>query len=228
MPKIRVVIADDHALIRAGLRALLSAPPDMEVVGEAGDGVVVVEQCRRARPEIVLMDLTMPGRGGISAIQDLRRSYPDVRAVVVTMHEDPAYLRQALLVGAAGYVLKKSLAQELISAIRAVHQGRVFVSPELAPAVPNGAPVPPPERSANGLLERLTEREREVARFTALGHTNAETAAQLHISERTVETHRLHIMTKLGLHTRADLVRFALEMQLIGERSKPPHGNSHS
>jgi two-component system, NarL family, response regulator NreC len=216
VPKIRILIADDHALVRAGLRSLLAAQPDMEVVGEAADGVVVVEQCRRLAPQVVLMDLTMPGRRGILAIQDLRQACPEARVLVVTMHEDPAYVRQALLAGAEGYVLKKSLATELISAVRALSQGQPFVTSALPAGALEFSGEPTASRKDRDVLDLLTPREREAATLIALGHTNAEVASLLHITDRTVETHRQHIMSKLGLRTRADLVRFALENQLLG------------
>ncbi|HEY5915009.1 MAG TPA: response regulator transcription factor [Verrucomicrobiae bacterium] len=216
MARIRILIVDDHALVRAGLRSLLAAQPDMEVVGEAADGVVVVGQCQRLAPEVVLMDLTMPGRRGISAIQELSHECPEVRVLVVTMHDDPAYVRQALLAGAAGYVLKQSLATELINAIRAVSKGQRFVTPALGSDAIEPAGIPPRAETAEHFLGLLTQREQEVASSVALGHTNAEVARFLHITEKTVETHRLHIMSKLGFHSRADLVRFALEHRLIG------------
>lgn len=201
MKKIRVLIADDHALVRSGLRALLSAQPDLEVVGEAEDGVAVVEQCRQLRPDVLLLDLTMPGRGGIPAAEEIHREIPAVKILMLTMHDDAGYVRLARLAGAAGYVLKKALATELIRAIRAVHTGQTFF-----PAFPDEL-VPAPRE--------LTEREREVVSLIALGHTNAEIAAKLHISEKTVETHRAHVCEKLGLHTRAELVRFAIEHGLV-------------
>lgn len=203
---IRVLIADDHALVRSGLRALLAAQSDIEVVGEAEDGAVVVERCRQVAPDVVLMDLTMPGRGGIPAIEDIRRELPATKVLVLTMHDDDAYVRMARLAGASGYVLKKALATELIRAIRAVHAGKThFPATGSVPVSrPTGAP-----------LELISGREREVVALIALGHTNAEIAGKLHISEKTVETHRAHILTKLGLRTRADLVRFALEHGLM-------------
>jgi two-component system, NarL family, response regulator NreC len=205
MSKIRILIADDHALVRAGLRALLSAQPDLEVVGEADDGVAVVEQCRRLVPDVAVMDLTMPGRGGIPAIEELRRDLPATKVLVLTMHDDEAYARQSRLAGAAGYVLKKALARELVVAIRSIHAGKTHFDPTVADIAPaRGAP-----------LELLTDRERGVVRLIALGHTNAEIAGQLHISEKTVEAHRAHVFEKLGLKTRADLVRFALEHGLL-------------
>jgi two-component system response regulator NreC len=215
MAKIRILIVDDHALVRSGLRALLTAQPDFEVVGEAADGVAVMDACQRYRPQVVLMDLSMPGRGGIGATQDLVQTFPGVRVLVVTMHEDSAYVRQALLAGANGCVFKKSLADELVTAIRRVAEGKQHLPPGMAQEVasleaslqrtPRGTP----------LLELLTPREREVINLAALGYTNSEISQQLHISDKTVETHRMHCMSKLGLRTRADLVRFAIEHKLI-------------
>ena len=210
-----MLIADDHGLVRSGLRALLSAQPDIEVVGEADDGVVVEEMCRRVAPDIVLMDLSMPGRGGILAAEDVRWACPRAKVLVLTMHEDEVYARQAARAGAMGYVLKKALATELITAIRQVHRGERYVSPPLEAAF-LASPRPEPghkgERHGPSLLSL---REREVLGLIALGHTNAEIGSRLHISEKTVETHRAHILDKLGLRTRADLVRFAIEHHLM-------------
>jgi two-component system, NarL family, response regulator NreC len=216
MTRIRVLIADDHALVRAGLRALLSAEPHLEIVGEAADGVVVVEECRRLAPDIVLLDLTMPGRGGIGAIQDLRQACPQTKVLVLTMHEDEAYARQAFLAGASGYVLKRALATELLSAIQGIQRGEKYVDPSFGEAVALPARAAAAAARNQPLVEVLTPREREVISLVALGHTNAEVGRRLHISEKTVETHRLHIITKLALRSRADLVRFALEHQLMG------------
>ena len=216
MPKIRVLIADDHALVRAGLRSLLARESDIEVVGEAADGVSLIEPCRRLAPDVVLMDLTMPGRGGIAATEEIRRMCPSTKVLVLTMHEDECYARQALLAGASGYVLKKALTAELVSAIRAVHRGQTHIPESLARAT---AAIDP--AAAARLLERramdvLSPRECEVVGYLALGHTNAEVASRLHISEKTVETHRMRILDKLCLRTRADIVRFAIEHGLMG------------
>jgi DNA-binding NarL/FixJ family response regulator len=206
MSRVRVLIADDHALVRAGLRALLDSQPDIEVVGEAEDGVAAVERARTLDPDVVVMDLTMPGRGGINATEDLRRECPRTKVVVLTMHDDNAYVRLARLAGASGFVLKKSLATELIQAIRAAHAGGIhFPAIDLPPSGQTGA-MP---------LELITGREREILTLVALGHTTPEIADKLHISEKTVETHRAHIGEKLGLHARSDLVRFALEHGLF-------------
>jgi DNA-binding NarL/FixJ family response regulator len=206
MNRVRVLIADDHAMVRSGLRALLEEQPDIEVVGEAEDGAVVVECCRKLAPDVIVMDLTMPGRGGIKATEEIHREFPGAKVVVLTMHDDAAYVRMARLAGAAGFVLKKSLATELLSAIRTVHSGKIHF-PATALPVLNQKGVAP--------LDLITQREREVVTLIALGHTTPEIAAKLHIGDKTVETHRAHIAGKLGLKTRADLVRFALEHGLL-------------
>jgi DNA-binding NarL/FixJ family response regulator len=206
MNQIRVLIADDHALVRSGLRALLEAQPGFCVVGEAEDGAVVVERCHKFAPQVVVMDLTMPGRGGIKATEDIRRECPGVKVVVLTMHDDDAYVRMARLAGAAGFVLKKSLATELIRAIQAVHGGKTYFP---------GTNMLPPSRPGQSPLDLISQREQEILAQIALGYTNSEIAAKLHISDKTVETHRAHIVEKLGLQSRADLVRFALEHGLL-------------
>jgi two-component system response regulator NreC len=212
--KIRVLIADDHALVRSGLRSLLEAQTDVEVVGEAEDGTVVERRCLELSPDIVLLDLTMPGRGGVAAAVDLKRSCPRTRVVVLTMHEEAAYVRLAAASGASGYVSKRALATELMSAIRTVHRGGRYASPELAGAFEEREPVL--RKGGNeARVELLSDREREVTGLVALGYTNAEIAAELHIGQKTVETHRAHVLSKLGLRTRADLVRFAIEHRLI-------------
>jgi two-component system, NarL family, response regulator NreC len=215
MPRTRLLIADDHALVRAGLRSLLEGQPDLEVVGEADDGVTAVGKCKSLAPEIVLMDLAMPGCGGVEAIQDLGRTCPGVKVLVVTMHEDETYARQAWLAGAAGYVSKKSVAASLLAAIRAVRRGQRCFPPSLADARAQPARAVAGTGPRGDVLAMLTSREREVVREIALGHTNAEVAGRLHISEKTVETHRKNILAKLGLRSRADLVRFALEYKLL-------------
>jgi two-component system response regulator NreC len=206
MSRIRILIADDHALVRSGLRALLAAYPDLEVVAEAADGVMAGELCRTLAPDVVVMDLAMPGRGGINATEDIRRDSPATRVVVLTMHDDEAYVRMARLAGASGFVLKKSLATELIGAIRTVHAGKLhFPTTDL----------PRPFQAERSPLDLLSPREREVLTLIALGHTTLEIGGTLHISDKTVETHRAHIVEKLDLHTRADLVRFALDHGLL-------------
>lgn len=206
MSDLRILIVDDHALVRAGLRALLEAQAGVTVVGEAEDGAVALERCRKLQPEVVIVDLAMPGRGGIGAIEDLSRDFPAARLVVLSMHDDQAYIQVARLAGAAGYVPKKALATELIHAIRVVHAGKTYF-----PTVGPKAPV----KGSEGPLNLLTDREREVVTLISLGHTTSEIAVRLHISEKTVESHRAHIAQKLNLRTRAELVRFALEHGLL-------------
>jgi two-component system response regulator NreC len=213
--KIRILIVDDHALVRAGLRALLGAQPDMEVVGEAENGIVVETMCREMHPDIVLMDLAMPGRGGIAATADIRRRTPSVRVLVLSMHDDDAYVRLAAGAGASGYVLKRSLATELVEAIRTVHGGGTFVPSEMAAAFRDPKGENRVEAGPEGGVGALSPRELDVFRLIALGHTNHEIAARLSISEKTVETHRAHIFAKLGLRTRAGLVRLAIESGLL-------------
>jgi two-component system, NarL family, response regulator NreC len=213
VPRIRVLIADDHAMVRSGLRALIDAQPDMVVVGEAADGTVVEGRCAELSPEVVLMDLTMPGRSGIAAIADVRRASPLAHVLVLTMHEDDAYVRLAATAGADGYVLKRALAADLVAAIRTVHAGGRYAPPEMASAFfdTRGEAAAP----RRGKDAPLSDREREVAELVTLGYTNAEIGRKLSISPKTVETHRAKIMSKLGLRTRADLVRFAIEHGLL-------------
>jgi two-component system, NarL family, response regulator NreC len=215
MPKIRVLIADDHALVRSGLRALLEAQGDIEVVAEAESGVAVETLCRQFLPDVVLMDLAMPGRGGIAATDDVRRGCRGARVLILSMHDDETYVRLAARAGASGFVLKRSLATELVEAIRAVHRGDTVVPREWTDAFAEVAAVQRPAASHRNALDVLSPREMDVLRLVALGHTNQEIAARLCISEKTVETHRAHVFSKLGLRTRADLVRFALEHGLL-------------
>ena len=219
MEKITVLIVDDHAVLRAGLRMLIGAQPDMEVVGEAGDGREAVLHALEVDPDVVTMDLKMAGVGGIKAVERLGRECPRSRVLVLTMHDDPAYLRAALAAGCAGYVLKAAAHTELIAAIRHVAAGRTFVDPQLAGDLlqslagpERAAPQPDSERPEG----RLSERERAVLVLLAQGHTNRVIAERLFLSVKTVETYRSRIAGKLGLKSRADFVRFALEIGLLG------------
>lgn len=213
MAKIRVLVADDHAVLRSGLRLLINAQPDLHVVGEAGDAVGAVEQARLLRPDVISLDLAMPGSEGVGVIERLRRECPMSRILVLTMHGDPAFFRAALAAGAAGYVVKTAADTELVSALRAVYQGRTFVDVPLGEQAGRvfSAPAPAPVPSA----DRLSRREREVLRLLAEGHTNQQTADRLHLSVKTIETYRARVVEKLGLRNRADLVRYALDVGLI-------------
>ena len=207
--EITIVLADDHAVVRAGLRMLLEAEADMEVVAEAGD----VDAARRSvlgyKPTILVLDLNMPGGSSLDAIPGVADVSPTTSVVVLTMQEDPAFAREALQAGARGYVLKHAAGAELVQAIRAVAGGGTWLNPDLGARM-----VSTPNTSAGPLTE-LSGREIEVLRQIALGHTNNEIAQQLYLSVRTVETHRSHIQHKLGRSTRAELVRYALDNDLI-------------
>jgi DNA-binding NarL/FixJ family response regulator len=216
MSRIRILLADDHALVRAGFRALLSPQPDLEIIAEAADGRAAVEQCLRHVPDVVLLDICMPGYSGVQALREMRRACPAVKVLVVTMHEDEAYARQALEAGAAGYVLKRSLATELIAAIRKVYQGQAHISPSLSAARDEARNAETPLPDAD-LLGRLTETERKVVRLLALGRTNSDIATQLRLSDPTIEDARSGILAKLHLRTRAEVVRLALDHGLLNE-----------
>jgi two-component system response regulator NreC len=202
---IEVLIVDDHAVVRTGLRLLLETQDDMEAVGEAGSVEEAVEQAVKLRPDLVLLDLTMPGRAGLDAMPGLLEANPEVKVLILSMEDDPRYVREAFAAGARGYLLKEAVANEVVGAIREVARGGRYVHPEL------GARLIDTEPSAEDPHEDpLSDREREVLTLLAMGHTNHEIAKQLFISVRTAEAHRAHIMKKLGLQSRAELVRYAL------------------
>jgi two-component system, NarL family, response regulator NreC len=218
MSKIRILIVDDHAILRAGLRMLINTQPDMEVVSEAMDGYEALWKAREMGPDVALLDLTMPKIGGLQAMEQLRQVCPHTRILVLTMHDDPAYAVSVLSAGGAGYVLKRAADSDLLTAIRAIHQGRTFVDPALAGSLVQDllsrqASAGPPDRSARRNL--LSPREREVLRLLAQGYTNQQAAKWIKVSVKTVETYRARIAQKLGLHSRAELTRYALESGLL-------------
>src|SRR4051794_14221292 len=205
-----VLVCDDHALVRSGLRRLLETEPDIEVTGEAANAEDAIEQAGACRPDVLLLDVVMPGRSGIEALPELREAAPETRVLVLSMQDDPSYVRQAFAAGATGYLLKEAADAELVQAIHEVARGRRYVHPLLgarlaAAEATGGTHAPDP----------LSEREHGVLRLLALGHTNQEIAKLLFISIRTAETHRARIMQKLGLSTRAELVRYALEAGVL-------------
>ena len=204
-----MVVADDHAVVRSGLRSLLEAEDDIEVVAEAGDVESAMRYVRAHRPKVLVLDLHMPGEPSLPAIPKLREDSPDTQIVVLTMQDDPAFAREALQAGATGYVLKEAANDELAQAIRMAVEGRTYLHPELGAKL--AAEPPPPA----GPPDDLTEREVEILRLIALGYTNAEIGKQLYLSVRTVESHRAHIQQKVRLTTRAELVRYALDHGLI-------------
>jgi two-component system response regulator NreC len=204
---IRIVVVDDHAVVRSGLRMLLDAESDLEVVGDAGNARDAVFEVRARQPEVILLDVTMPDENGIAALPKLLHEAPNAKVLMLSMEDDPSYVREAFAAGAHGYVLKEAADAEVVGAVRDVAAGRSYVHPTL------GARMVAADAAAQAAAEAdpLSEREREVLRLLALGHTNQEIAQQLFISVRTAETHRAHIMRKLSLSTRAELVRYALQ-----------------
>ncbi|HSS72007.1 MAG TPA: response regulator transcription factor [Gaiellaceae bacterium] len=211
--KIRVLIVDDHAVLRSGLHLLLDAQSDIEVVGEAGDVKEAVFEARAKKPDIVLMDVVMPGQSGIDGVPLVLREAPEAKVLVLSMQDDPRYVHEAFAAGAAGYILKEAVDAEVVGAIERVAAGDHYVHPAL------GARLVAAEAEARAREEAdpLSDREREVMRLLALGHTNQEIAKMLVISVRTAETHRAHIMQKLRLSTRAQLVRYAIDQGLLEE-----------
>jgi two-component system, NarL family, response regulator NreC len=208
---IRVLIVDDHAVVRAGLRLLLDAEDDIETVGEAGDAREAIFEARSTKPDVVLMDVVLGGKSGIEVTPELLHEEPEARILVLSMQDDPRYVREAFAAGAHGYVLKEAADTELVTAVREVARGGRYVHPTL------GARMAAADAAAADAAEHdpLSDREREVLRLLALGHTNQEIAQMLYISVRTAETHRAHIMQKLRLETRAELVRYALAQGLL-------------
>jgi DNA-binding NarL/FixJ family response regulator len=208
--KLRIFLADDHAVVREGLKALINAQAGMQVIGEAADGQAALDAATELQPDVVVMDISMPGLGGAKATEQLKRAHPQLQVLALTMHEDKGYLRQILEAGAAGYVLKRAAAEELVRAIRTVADGGVYLDPALAGKVvgnfvrKSGAKEP-------ALGTDLSGREEEVVRLIAQGYSNKEIAARLSLSVKTVETYKARSLEKLGLHGRADLVRYALQ-----------------
>jgi len=205
---ITVVLADDHAVVRSGLRMLLDSDPQFEVVAEAGDVESARRYVRGHRPAVLVLDLNMPGESSLEAIPALRKESPETHIVVLTMQEEPAFARRALAAGAIGYVLKEAAEEELVEAVRRAAAGELYLNPRLGARVASEPPPGPPDG--------LSEREVDVLRLIALGHTNAEIANHLFLSVRTVESHRAHIQRKLDLSSRAELVRYALGRGLVG------------
>lgn len=209
MNKTRIVLADDHAVLRSGLKMLLNAQNDLIVVGEATDGQEALEAVRASSPDLLLLDISMPKSDGLQVLQQVRRLHPSVRVLVLTMHEEEGYLRRALEAGAAGYCPKSAADAELISAVRAVMRGNVYIHPSQTKMLLDKMVTPAVEESVSS--NELSEREQAVLRLVALGNTNQEIAEQLALSVKTVETYRGRGMAKLGLASRAALVRFAMQ-----------------
>ena len=212
---IRAVVVDDHAVVRSGIKLLLDREDDIEVVGEAGSAKDAVFRARALKPDVILLDVVMPGESGIDVLPNLLKESPETKVLVLSMQDDPSYVREAFAAGARGYVLKEAADEEVVAAVREIANGGRYVHPAL------GARMVAAEAEARAAEEAdpLSEREREVLRLLALGHTNQEIAKMLYISVRTAETHRAHIMQKLGLSTRAELVRYALSQGLLEQET---------
>ncbi len=211
--KIRVLIADDHAILREGVRALLQLHADIEVVGEASNGAEAIEAVDRVDPDVVLMDIAMPGLGGIEAALELKKLGKRAKVLILSQYEDREYVRRLLKAGVSGYVLKKSAGAELANAIRAVYRGGLVLDPEVArTAMEEAGPAAPGQADP---YEALTDREKQVLKLVAEGKSNKEVAEVLGISVKTAMTHREHVMEKLGVHNRTELVRFAIKRGVV-------------
>ena len=224
MAKIRVLIVDDHAIVRAGLRMLINHQPDMDVVGEAADGHEALCQAREANPDVLTLDLTMPGGGGLKILERVRQACPQTRVLVLTMHEDPSYLRAVLAAGGLGYVAKSAVDGELLAAIRSVAQGRTFVTINLSDRGTHqvlGDQATRTEAPPRAPVKLLSSREQEVLKLLAEG-SNQEVGTRMCLSVKTIETYRARIVDKLGLRSRADLTRYALEMGLLNPVPSSP------
>ena len=220
MKKLRILLADDHKMLREGLRVLLNSQPGMGVVGEAASGKEVVDKAGELKPDVVVMDLSMPGLNGLQATELLRASHPAIKVVVLTAHEDESYLTQLCKAGAAGYVLKRSAGDQLVQAIRMAARGQIYLEPSLAGKA-LARLVTGPSASQETANARLSEREKEVLSLIAWGYSNKEAADKLKVSVKTVETYRVRIAEKLGLRSRAELVKYALRQGWLNDAEAP-------
>jgi DNA-binding NarL/FixJ family response regulator len=222
MNPIRIILADDHTLVRSGIRALLQHIPDVQVVAEAGDGRQAVDLIEQYQPDLVLMDIAMPGLNGLEALTRISKRFPNVRVVVLSMHANEEYVLQALRSGAAGYLLKDAATPELELAVQAVAEGKTYLSPSISKQVVDEYlhrtnPDRPMQDSVLDAFEQLTPRQREVLQLVAEGHNTQQIAHKLNISVKTVETHRLQLMTRLNIHDIAGLVRYAIRKGIVSE-----------
>lgn len=215
MDKIRVLIVDDHALFREGIRLILQGEEKMEIIGEAGDGQAAIDATRMLQPEVVLMDVTMPEMDGLEATRQIKRDHPEIQVLMLTMHESDDYFFRSLSAGASGYVLKEAVSADLITAIQAVAQGQVFLYPSVAKKLVADYLGRANTAEAQEGYERLTPREREILLLIAKGYSDKEIAGQLVISSHTVQSHRWRIMDKLELNNRAELIKYAIRRGLI-------------
>ncbi len=219
MKKIRVLVADDHTIVREGVRILLEAQPDIEVVAEAADGQEAVTKVRALHPDIVLIDIAMPNLNGLEATRSIKREFPEIHVIGLTMYESDDYFFQLLSAGASGYVLKKAASGDLLAAVRAVYAGDVFLYPSVARRLLSDYLIRVQSGEEKNSYDGLTERERQVLKLIAEGHTNQTIAEKLFISPSTVQTHRSRLMQRLNLHSRADLIQYAVRKGLLDSAS---------
>lgn len=212
--KIRVLLADDHTILREGIRSLLEDEPDMEVVGEAEDGITVVKFAETLNPDVILMDLAMPLLNGLEATRQIRKNNPQAKILILTMHENEEYIRQVLAAGAMGYILKDAAARELLGAIRSVYKGEVVLSPAITRLIVSDY-LRWGDLSTQDTSDGLTDRERQILQLIAEGYTNKQIAEILTISIKTVQAHRLNLMKKLDLHDRGELIKYAIQKKII-------------
>lgn len=213
--KTRILIADDHAMVRQGIASFLSMSEDFEVVGEAADGVEAIEAVKRTKPDIVLMDISMPRLGGLEATLEIKKSHPGVKVLVLTQYEDVVYIKRFFKAGASGYLLKKAVGEDLLTAIRSIIEGKVYVHPSITSGVVDGYLGIQKGESQEDPYERLTDREKQVLKLIAEGHTHKEAADILNISVKTVIAHQTNISEKIKIHSRAGLIKFSIQKGII-------------
>lgn len=219
MAKVRILLVDDHAVVREGLRALMTVQPDLDVVGEADDGRMAWELAKEFQPDIVVMDVSMPKLNGALATQQIKQNFPQIKVLALSAHEDKGYLQQFLEAGASGYVLKRAAADEFLRAIRMVAAGQVYLDPSMAREIV-GLLFPPHSGREAASLSHLSGREAEVLHLIAEGYSNKEIAALLDLSVKTVETYKTRSQEKLGIHSRSEIVRYALQhgwLECVGD-----------
>jgi DNA-binding NarL/FixJ family response regulator len=219
MTKIKVLIADDHAIVREGIRMILALRDDIEMVGEAADGIEAIEKVNKLAPDVVLMDIAMPKLGGLEAMLEILKTSPQSKILVLTQYDNTEYIYRFLKAGAAGYVLKKAVGSDLVSAIRAVFQGNTFIDTSITDRVVKGFLEQPEESEDDVLYAKLSDREKQILKLIAEGYTMQQTADMLSLSIKTVMTHRTNIMEKLGIHNRTELIKYAIREGLVSTDS---------
>jgi two-component system response regulator NreC len=215
MKKVRLLVADDHKIFRQGIKKLLEEEPDLQVVGESADGRETVKKATELKPDIILMDIAMANLNGLEATKQIKKVLPETKVIMLTMHKNEEYVLQSFQAGASGYILKEGAVEELVSAIRSIHQDKSFLSPTVSKTLVDAYLRKMETGKTETPFDLLTDREREVLQLIAEGYTNREVAKQLFISVKTVEAHRAHIMQKLNIHDIAKLVKYAIQKGLV-------------